>query len=779
MKKRKLLVLCLALLMVGGGTLTSCGGSNRPTSTVSLTIDEFNVDESKIDNANVQEYYQVKAVSAKDSNGKYYICAISVKDPDGQDVEVTDNRFLCAKMGDYKVTYTATLDDGQTASKTYTVRVIDVGDPVISSKLRSKKDASASTTEFHNITQLGTTYDLKDITVTDNSGETITPTIKVAFNGEELNLEGDTVTFDQKGAYSINVTATDSSNNMRDETYYVYTLMDFEHGAYYNNEWYASEISEDVAYNGTHSYEFGMYDKATQWFNDYSMLGDVYLYETTDKYVSFWMYFDLKTNNINGEMCFNAIYHSMKVFDTKGNEVGRDWQGKITLPGNKWYRFLVNMQEMEMSGDTKDKADAAPVKASLREIPFYVCPWDRDLGANSDKKTFVYLDDIRLVGDVDDEDYKLPDVEYEPSKVITQVSFNSIFAQQLESAALENSYGKATFFYGKMDDRKAFTKISDSPYQLGIEAGQNAEGSNTFAEDWRFFYGASGGFGYQFEAKDHCFVRMVEQKNDDDTFKTGGWVEGNLSYATLSTKGDLDVLHDDWMGGAGTLGTDYIELQKGESFLYLFSHTENRNVQNPPYLEIAGVKEKGAKEYKPSDTVTDVDYQTDLFAKQLDSTTGWVENDLAKMTIAHGTYESYEPMKNITAEGSTDYTLGSEGEHKASVLSWKAISGYNDGVVYAIEAKQHIFAKIVEKSNLGGWVDDEGANTVLEYAIYHNATGETDLIKSSKGTRGNFGCDFVELQEGDRLLFVFRFEWSGFRNYEQPSNIALAAAVEM
>ena len=74
--------------------------------------------------------------------------------------------------------------------------------------------------------------------------------------------------------------------------------------------------------------------------------------------------------------------------------------------------------------------------------------------------------------------------------MITQVSFNSIFAQQLESAALENSYGKATFFYGKMDDRKAFTKISDSPYQLGIEAGQNAEGSNTFAEDWRFFYGA-------------------------------------------------------------------------------------------------------------------------------------------------------------------------------------------------------------------------------------------------------------------------------------------------
>lgn len=778
MKKRKLLVLCLALLMVGGGTLTSCGGSNRPTSTVSLTIDEFNVDESKIDNANVQEYYQVKAVSAKDSNGKYYICAISVKDPDGQDVEVTDNRFLCAKMGDYKVTYTATLDDGQTASKTYTVRVIDVGDPVISSKLRSKKDASASTTDFHNITQLGTTYDLKDITVTDNSGEAITPTIKVAFNGEELNLEGDTVTFDQKGAYSINVTATDSSDNMRDETYYVYTLMDFEHGAYYNNEWYASEISEDVAYNGTHSYEFGMYDKATQWFNDYSMLGDVYLYETTDKYVSFWMYFDLKTNNINGAMMFNAVYHSMKVFDSKGVEVERNWQNKIGLSGNKWYRFLVNMQEMEMSGETNDKADAAPVKASLREIPFFVCPWDYDLGANADKKTFVYLDDIRLVGDVDDEDYKKPQYEYEPSKVTTQVSFNSIFAQQLESAALENSYGKATFFHGTLNDRKAFKKINDNPYQLGIEEGQNVEASNTFAEGWRFFYGASGGFGYQFEAKEHCFVRIVEQKNDD-TIKTAGWPEGKKTYATLSAKDDLDVLYDEWLSGkGGDLGTDYIELEKGDSFLYMLYHSANRNIQYPPYIEVAGVKIKGTKEYKPSDTVTNVDYQADLFSKQLDSTTGWVENDLAKMTIAHGTYQSYEPMKNITAEGSTEYTLGSEGDNKASVLGWKAISGYNDGVVYAIEAKQHIFAKIVEKENIGGWIT-ESANTNIEYAVYHAATGETELISSSKGVKGNFGCDFVELQEGDRLIFVFRFEWSDYRNYEQPSNIALATAVEL
>lgn len=778
MKKRKLLVLCLALLMVGGSTLTSCGGTNKPSSTVSLTIEDFNVDESKVDNANVGEYYQVKAVSAKDSNGKYYICAITVKDPDGQDVEVKDNRFLCAKMGDYKVTYTATLDDGQTASKTFTVRSVDVGDPVFSSKLRSKKDAGEQTTEFHNITQLGTTYDLKDITVSDNSGETITPTIEVLFNGEKLTLDSDIVTFDQKGAYSIKVSASDSSDNTREETYNVYTIMDFEHGVYYNNEWYATSISDAVAHTGTHAYEFGMYDAHTQWFNDYSLLGDVYLYETTDTYVSFWAYFDLKTNNINGEMVFNAVYHSMQIFDSKGNEMERDWQNKFVLPGNKWYRFLVNMQEMEMSGDIKDKQDAAVVKSSLREIPFYICPWDKDINANSDKKTFVYLDDIRLVGDVDDEDYGKPLVEYEPSKTTSTMTYDGIFAKQLDNYKLENTYGSASFYYGTLENRNAFKKVSDSPYRLGIEDNQDVDTKKTYAEGWFYWYGPDGGVGYQFEAKEHCFVRMIAQKNDDGSYKTGGWAEGKVSYAILSSKGELDVLHDDWMSGAASLETEYYELQKGESFLYLCAHTEARKVENPLSIEIAAPKVKGAKEYAPSETVTTVEYEKDLFAKQLDSATGWVENDLAKMTIAHGTYESYEPMTNITPEGSTSYTLGSEGENKASVLGWKAISGYNDGVVYAIEAKQHIFAKVVEASNLAGWVDDAGANTKIEFAVYHASTGETELLSSSQGVRGNFGCDFVELQEGDRLIYVYRFEWNDFRNHEHPSSIALAPAVE-
>ncbi len=591
--KKKLFLVGLACLMIGGSVLTtSCGGSNEPTSTVAaLSIEEFNVDETRVDLANIQEYYQVSSVSAKDNNGKYYLATISVKDPNGKKVELVDNRFLCSLMGDYKVTYTVTLDDNGQFSKTYTVSVVDAGEPVISSKLRSKKDAKPSLTDFHNITSIGTTYDLSDITVTDNSGENITPVIKVLFNGEEINCENNIVEFDQKGVYSIDVTATDSSGNSREETYNVYTIIDFENGVYYNNEWYATEISEDQAFNGTHSCEFGMFDKATQWFNDYSLLGEVYLYETTAKYISFWMYFDMNTNSIDGEMVFNAVYHKMSVYDEYGNEVAKNWQDKYALQGNKWYRFLVNMQEMEMSGDTTDKADAAVVKNSLQEIPFFICPWDKNLGANADKKTYVYVDDIRLVGDVDDEVYKTkPVTEYEPGEETT--------------------------------------------------------------------------------------VRFIE----------------------------------------------------------------------------------------------------DFFAKQLDSATGYVENDLAKMTIAHGTYQSYTPLTNKTPAGDTNYVLGSDLENGAKVYAWQSVSGYNDGVVYSIEAKQHIFAKFVEREDLSGWVDDEGANTSVEYAIYHSDTDSTELLSTLKGVRGNFGCEYVELNEGDRLIFVFRFEWQDYRNYQNQSNIALAKA---
>lgn len=591
--KKKLFLVGLACLMIGGSVLTTaCGGSNEPTSTVAaLSIEEFNVDETRVDLANIQEYYQVSSVSAKDNNGKYYLATISVKNPNGKEVELVDNRFLCSLMGDYKVTYTVTLDDNGQFSKTYTVSVVDAGEPVISSKLRSKKDAKPSLTDFHNITSIGTTYDLSDITVTDNSGENITPVIKVLFNGEEINCENNIVEFDQKGVYSIDVTATDSSGNSREEIYNVYTIMDFENGVYYNNEWYATEISEDQAFNGTHSCEFGMFDKATQWFNDYSLLGEVYLYETTAKYISFWMYFDMNTNSIDGEMVFNAVYHKMSVYDEYGNEVAKNWQEKYALQGNKWYRFLVNMQEMEMSGDTTDKADAAVVKNSLQEIPFFICPWDKNLGANADKKTYVYVDDIRLVGDVDDEVYKTkPVTEYEPGEETT--------------------------------------------------------------------------------------VRFIE----------------------------------------------------------------------------------------------------DFFAKQLDSATGYVENDLAKMTIAHGTYQSYTPLTNKTPAGDTNYVLGSDLDNGAKVYAWQSVSGYNDGVVYSIEAKQHIFAKFVEREDLSGWVDDEGANTSVEYAIYHSDTDSTELLSTLKGVRGNFGCEYVELNEGDRLIFVFCFEWQDYRNYQNQSNIVLAKA---
>lgn len=387
MKRKKLLTLVMACLLTGG-MLTSCGKKD-------LSIGTFDVDETKVDSADILSTYQVTPVTATDNEGTYYVASITVKDPDGNDVTVTNNSFLLEKMGDYTVTYTVTLNDGDVVSKSYTVRVYDVSEPVIECDL-----------DEQNITTLGSTFDLSSITVSDNSGQVITPECEAFFNGDKLELENSILTFDQKGAYQIKVKAQDSSENVAEKTYTVYTFMDFEHGIYFNNEWYATTISNDVAYDGNYSYEFGAFDSAPSWFNDYSMLGEISLYNTEAKYVSFWIYFDFAKSNFKGSVLTNAIYHNLDVYDKYGTKINLNWQNKYEFTHGNWYRFVVSLDDMAMIGDTNDKADAAPVKESLYEIPFYFGVWDNDASSGATKKVYTYLDNIRLLGETDDEVYE-------------------------------------------------------------------------------------------------------------------------------------------------------------------------------------------------------------------------------------------------------------------------------------------------------------------------------------------------------------------------------------
>ena len=759
-------VLVTSLCCLFGLTLTGCQASDSPsisdgssltssvTSTTSgLQVTEFDVDETKVDSADVGSEYTVKKVVVKASDGKYYQTTVIVKDPLGADVSVTDNKFTCDVIGEYTITYTVSLGDATPISKSYKLNVIDVSEPEI-----------VTTLSENNITMLGSTFDISTITVTDNSKQSITPEISVSFNGESILPTDNIVTFDSKGTYTISAKAADSSDNAVQQDFNVYTVMDNESGKYYNNEWYPTEISDAFAKTGTHSYKFGMFSKASQWFNDYSMLGDVKLLNCDSaKYVSFWMYCDSKAVGLdNVSLVQNARYNKQKVYDVYGNEVALDWQGKIDLVHNNWYRFVISMTEFEMAGEIQDHADAdtQPITESLNSFCCYFNSWDNDAGSNSSKAVDVYLDDVRLLGDEDDEvydvkpvePYTLPDncvadfetedqienvvtdswqstityntettynnskgavsfkpaiewssfgfsdksltinslqgydkvtskvyikdtsdsnvysdttnltidvkfdkegsviysktvakanewfdleipvgdyqdkkmsdmimvvykkidgttiglgktIEYNdkvnvllddiyvtannvtPDQVSYDAAYEDIFAKQLDGLTLDNTLGKSSFYCGTFSEQNSLKLINSSPYQLGLESGKNSESGDTFGEGWRFFYGASGAFGYRFVASSHCYVKAVEQK-DGDTYLTAGWIEGKLQYGIQKTDETVTTLHDDWLSGAGSLGTDFIELQQGESFLYQFSHSEERNIQQPPYLVI-------------------------------------------------------------------------------------------------------------------------------------------------------------------------------------------------
>jgi len=762
-KKSKVFLATLAGVL--GASLVACGTTPSSSTSVSqsstanssasqsvgLTVVDFPVDETKVDSADVGSEYTVKVIVVKASDGKYYPTTVKATYSDGNEAAVTDKKFICAKIGTYTVTYTVVLD-GVSTSKSYHVDVIDVTGPAIVCDLKSD-----------NITMVGSTYDLAKIIATDNSGESITPHIEVELNGSKINLEGSVLTFSEKGTYNIKVSAQDSSKNAIDEEYHVYTKMDYESGKYFNNNWYPTEISDAVAKTGTHSYKFGMFSKATQWFNDFSMLGDVALYEATSaKYISFWIYFDAKSVGLaNASYIQNARYNEQKVYDQYGNKVELDWQGKISMKSESWYRFVIDMNKYEMWGDTKDHADAEQqgITTTLRTFCFYLNCWDNIKGTNAAIESKVYLDDVRLLGETDDEVYDtkpadpyvmpancvadfetaeqmnnfgttswqastnyetettyngskgaasftpsiewssfifkntaltynaiagfdkvtlktyikdtsatnhyddttfftidakfgdqgatiftktitsanewvdleinvkdhqtsnvsdlvfvvyktingkhvglsqtveygnsvnviVDDVylakdgtpaEYKPGETTENSTYESIFAKQLDGLTYDTTYGKSSMFTGSMENQIAMKLINAAPYQLGLE-GKNNEGTDTFGEGWRCFYGPSGAFGYKFVATEHCFIKVVKQEIQ------AGWVEGKTSWGIVDLQGTLSVLHNDYMTGGETGTGDFVELLAGEAFLYQLSHTEQRNVQNPPMFVTA------------------------------------------------------------------------------------------------------------------------------------------------------------------------------------------------
>ncbi len=108
-------------------------------------------------------------------------------------------------IGMYKVIYTAKDGAGNTTELTRLVKITDSTPPVISGTDGFKETAKA-----------GDTITLPTVTATDNTGEEITVTLTVTFNGETVSLGNEFVA--EKGEYVFTWRAVDASNNVEEVT---------------------------------------------------------------------------------------------------------------------------------------------------------------------------------------------------------------------------------------------------------------------------------------------------------------------------------------------------------------------------------------------------------------------------------------------------------------------------------------------------------------------------------------------------------------------------------
>ena len=781
MKLTRIFSLLMIMLVVVG--LCSCDfGGEDP-----ITIVEFDVDESKLDMCSVGDTYEIKNVAVLDSKDNYHMATITVTDPQGNDVTVTNGKITCSKAGQYTITYTVTLEGSEPVSKSYKVEAVDVTEPTIEATLKD-----------HSITTKGATFDLSTINVTDNSGETIVPTVKVFFNGEEITVEGNIITFDQDGTYTIEVTASDSYDNEAIVEYNVYTKLDFESGKYFNNQWYPTEISDKVAYTGTHAYSFGVFVNAPSWFNDYSMLGEIFLYETTARKVSFWVYFDYSGLDFTGSVLTNAIYHQLEVYNVYGEALSLNWQNKYEFAPNTWYRFVVDMDTMVMIGDTKDRADAAPVVESLLEIPFFFGSWDITNGANAAKGVPFYIDDIRLIGDVDDEVYaekpphacesvcpecgkcldaacteavcaekcdcQKPDPEPEPEPEPTPGEVTLQFSDIKDAVYNANGWAEGPFYrftlaYGTYTNYVSMAQRPESTFGDWIVGSPDGHAE---VSGWRFKSGYNEGILYVVEATSKMTVELIAPEN------INGWLDGSAHLVIVVRRADgtLDVLRDT-MATKDVCSYEPVTLEAGDTFIfeYRFEWQDYRIVENPSYLKLVNASEPTPEpEPEPTPEPTEITLQYSAIKDAVYVANGWAENDLAKFTMAYGSYTSYAPMAQRPDSTYGDWIIGSPDGH-AEASGWQFKSGHNEGVLYVVEAKEKMTVQLVATNEINAWFDSS-SHVVI---VVRRADGTLEVIRDTMDTgKDVFSCEPVTLEAGDTFIFEFRFEWGDYRNLQNP-----------
>lgn len=388
-------------------TSISSSSSTQTSSTISeddgVTIkdEDFVVDSDY--EADLGSTITIEQVTVKDSEKKYHRSTIKVTDPSGTEVTLSsDNSFVASKAGVYVVTHTITYgtNNAKTMSKSFNITVTDTSAPKLDEESKYRME---------NLVELGTTIDLTNIKISDNSGETITPKFTVKFNEEIVDVQDNKFVADKKGCYEIIVDATDSSNNKSDLTIKIFTIVDGENGKTLTNKFQGGVSLGDKGYNGNHSSNYHWTSEHSEWVNGNALLAEDCGILSESKYLSFWYYYDVKDYDARVTSISKYVYYDTKAFDAYGNALNEYWQfpNSYELENNTWYRFVLDLTNATNVGADGGQCFNNPT--NLEDVMFGFGFWDWKVSANVSIANDIYIDDIQLTSELPS-DYHLPPV---------------------------------------------------------------------------------------------------------------------------------------------------------------------------------------------------------------------------------------------------------------------------------------------------------------------------------------------------------------------------------
>lgn len=597
MRKKLISILSVACLATTALAFSACG-------TATLATFEANEDLSYVE---VGEAYNVPKPTVKDSKGNYLVATVTAKDPSGNEIQVKNYKFTPDSIGNWTVTYTVTLGE-DTQTKSFTLEVYDETEPLVDIDLM-----------WYNITLPGSTFDVNSVTATDNSGEEITPVVTVYCNGEEVTPNDGIVTFSELGTYTVNVTAEDSSGNEEERDYIVYTNATFEDDVFVENQFYANRVSNSVARNGSKSMEIALFGNQStyNWYNDSSMLGELYFYGDTEEnpytHVSYWIYFDFMAIDSVADAFINASWYKIEgVYDIYGNEIVANgvstetgYETQYKLSRNKWYRIVTDISTVDLP---YDHTGVEPITECLLDYGIYFGLWNSKEGNNLfTKDVKVYLDDIRLIDPNNDDEVYTPDPmenaqNYNKGSRIAYASYNqmvnNVATANGEAVTLKDGDTELVsynFYHGLVDDKmEKFDVYGTNQLGTDTSAATDTTQRKACANGWQIFAGNSDGFIYEITAKQTVFVDLKAQVQGVDGAEgsTGGWLDSSSSCTLRvfikTADGDLISVKDIAPNGVSDWEVTGILLEAGQTLYYEYSfpYQDNRNIQNPVYLNV-------------------------------------------------------------------------------------------------------------------------------------------------------------------------------------------------